>query len=46
VRLLERGLTHDLGADADVRLDFAEDGVRAALRFRVGEPMLARAGTP
>ncbi len=32
-RLLERGLGSDLGPGASVRLDFAPDGVRAAIRF-------------
>jgi PAS domain S-box-containing protein len=43
VRLLERGLVHDLGPGAEVDLTFAEDGVRATLRFRVGLPSLTRA---
>lgn len=40
MRLLERGLAHDLGPGAEVRLTFPEDGMRAALRFRTGLPML------
>jgi two-component sensor histidine kinase len=45
VRLLERGLVHDLGPGAEVKLDFPEDGVRATLSFRVGLPSLQRAET-
>jgi PAS domain S-box-containing protein len=44
VRLLERGLAHDLGAGAEVTLLWPEDGLRAQLRFRVGLPALERAG--
>jgi two-component sensor histidine kinase len=40
VRLLERGVAHDLGAGAEVRLSVPEDGVQAVLRFRVGQPVL------
>ncbi len=40
MRLLERGLAHDLGPGAEVLLTFPEDGVRAALRFRTGLPTL------
>ncbi|WP_232479090.1 sensor histidine kinase, partial [Roseomonas rosulenta] len=43
VRLLERGLVHDLGPGAEVKLHFPEEGVRATLSFRVGLPSLARA---
>lgn len=43
VRLLERGLVHDLGPGAEVSLQFPEDGVRAKLRFSVGLPSLVRA---
>jgi PAS domain S-box-containing protein len=43
VRLLERGLVHDLGPGAEISLRFPEDGVRASLRFRVGVPSLASA---
>jgi PAS domain S-box-containing protein len=32
-RLLERGLARDLGAGAEVKLDFAPAGLRAAIRF-------------
>ena len=32
-RLFERGLARDLGAGADVSLDFAPTGLRAAIRF-------------
>ncbi len=32
-RLLERGLARDLGAGAEVELDFAPTGLRAAVRF-------------
>jgi two-component sensor histidine kinase len=45
VRLLERGLVHDLGPGAEVKLDFPEDGVRATLSFRVGLPSMQRAET-
>jgi len=45
MRLLERGLVHDLGPGAEVKLDFAEDGVRATLNFRTGLPSLQRAET-
>ena len=45
VRLLERGLVHDLGPGAEVNLQFPEEGVRASLRFRVGLPSLVRAET-
>jgi len=38
VRLLERGLAHDLGPGAEVRLSFEEDGLRATLRFGTGLP--------
>jgi PAS domain S-box-containing protein len=40
IRLLERGLVHDLGPGADVRLRFPEDGVEASVRFRAGQPSL------
>jgi two-component sensor histidine kinase len=43
VRLLERGLAHDLGPGAEVTLAFPEDGLRASLRFRVGAAALTRA---
>ncbi|WP_230168979.1 PAS domain-containing protein [Roseomonas sp. CECT 9278] len=43
VRLLERGLVHDLGPGAEVKLQFPEEGVRAILNFRVGLPSLLRA---
>ncbi|TDH64143.1 hypothetical protein E2C06_01990 [Dankookia rubra] len=33
-RLLERGLVHDLGADAEVALAFEPTGLRASIRFR------------
>ncbi|MBR0680606.1 PAS domain-containing protein [Roseomonas eburnea] len=38
LRVLERGLTHDLGPGAEVSVLFPEDGVRAVIRFRVGLP--------
>jgi two-component sensor histidine kinase len=38
LRLLERGLVHDLGEGAAVSLRFPEDGLEALMRFRVGEP--------
>ena len=40
VRLLERGVAHDLGPGAEVRLSFPEDGVQAVIRFRAGLPVL------
>lgn len=40
MRLLERGLAHDLGPGAEVRLRFPEEGVEAQMRFRVGQPSL------
>ena len=43
VRLLERGLVHDLGPGAEVKLQFPEEGVRASLSFRVGVRSLTRA---
>ncbi len=43
VRLLERGLVHDLGPGTEVDLQFLEEGLRATLCFRVGLPSLARA---
>ncbi|MBR0648987.1 PAS domain-containing protein [Roseomonas terrae] len=36
MRLLERGLAHDLGPGATVRLHFPESGVTAEMRFRAG----------
>lgn len=44
MRLLERGLIHDLGPGADVALTFPEDGVRVVMRFRTGLPALETAG--
>lgn len=38
LRLLERGLVHDLGEGASVSLRFPEEGLEALIRFRVGEP--------
>jgi PAS domain S-box-containing protein len=43
MRLLERGLAHDLGPDADVQLRFPEGGVTALIRFRAGLPALQAA---
>jgi PAS domain S-box-containing protein len=43
VRLLERGLAHDLGPGAEVSLRFPEEGAHASLRFRVGLPSPLRA---
>lgn len=40
MRLLERGLAHDLGPDAEVTLDFAPEGLRVRMRFRAGSPVL------
>jgi PAS domain S-box-containing protein len=40
LRLLERGLAHDLGPDAEVDLRFNRDGVTARIRFRAGMPAL------
>ncbi|HWT08949.1 MAG TPA: sensor histidine kinase, partial [Roseomonas sp.] len=40
MRLLERGLAHDLGPGAEVRLRFPEDGVAVLMRFRAGLPAL------
>jgi hypothetical protein len=40
LRLLERGLAHDLGPGAEVQLRFPEDGVEAQMRFRAGQPNL------
>lgn len=40
LRLLERGLVHDLGPGAEVQLRFPEDGVEAQMRFRAGQPNL------
>lgn len=40
MRLLERGLVHDLGPGADVSVTFPEDGLVAVMRFRVGVPAL------
>lgn len=41
MRLLERGLVHDLGPGAEVKVQFPEEGVRVAMRFRAGLPELA-----
>jgi len=38
LRLLERGLVHDLGEGAAVSLRFPEEGLEALIRFRVGQP--------
>ncbi|NMJ40103.1 PAS domain-containing protein [Roseomonas sp. JC162] len=43
MRLLERGLMHDLGPGADVALTFPEDGLRVVMRFRTGLPALEKA---
>lgn len=40
MRLLERGLVHDLGPGAEVHISFPEDGVQAVMRFRAGLPIL------
>nr|WP_255568620.1 PAS domain-containing protein [Neoroseomonas alba] len=40
MRLLQRGLAHDLGPDAKVTLDFAPEGLRVRMRFRAGQPAL------
>ncbi|MEO3474527.1 PAS domain-containing protein [Roseomonas sp. CAU 1739] len=40
MRLLERGLAHDLGPGADVQMRFPQDGVTMAMRFRAGLPAL------
>ncbi len=40
MRLLERGLAHDLGPDSDVQVQFPEHGVAALMRFRAGSPVL------
>lgn len=41
MRMLERGLVHDLGPGADVKISFPGDGVRVTLQFRAGVPALA-----
>ncbi|MBR0674356.1 sensor histidine kinase, partial [Neoroseomonas soli] len=41
MRMLERGLTHDLGPGAEVNVSFPEEGLRVAMRFRAGLPSLA-----
>jgi two-component sensor histidine kinase len=40
MRLLERGLAHDLGPGADVQLRFPEEGVVVLMQFRAGLPAL------
>ena len=40
MRLLERGLVHDLGPYAEVQLRFPPDGVTVMMRFRAGLPAL------
>lgn len=40
MRLLERGLVHDLGPDADVQIRFAPAGVGVVIRFRSAAPAL------
>ena len=40
MRLLERGLAHDLGPGAAVQLHFPEDGVAVTMQFRAGLPAL------
>ncbi|MBP0464681.1 PAS domain-containing protein [Roseomonas sp. PWR1] len=47
MRLLERGLAHDLGPGAAVRVSFAEDGARIEMRFHVRQrALLAPPVTP
>lgn len=41
VRLIERGLLHDLGPGAEVSLEFPEEGVRVQARFRVAASGMA-----
>lgn len=41
MRLLERGLAHDLGPGATVRIAFPEEGVRVDIRFPVRPRVLA-----
>jgi hypothetical protein len=40
MRLLERGLAHDLGPDSEVELRFPPEGVTVRIRFRAGSPVL------
>lgn len=40
MRLLERGLAHDLGPNAEVQLRFPPEGVTVLMRFRAGSPAL------
>lgn len=40
MRLLERGLAHDLGPGAAVQLHFPEDGLAVTMQFRAGLPAL------
>ena len=40
MRLLERGLAHDLGPNAEVQLRFPPEGVTVRMRFRAGSPAL------
>ena len=40
LRLLERGLAHDLGPDAEVKVTFAPEGLRVRVRFRASAPAL------
>ncbi len=46
MRLLERGLAHDLGPGSSVRVAFAEDGVRVEMRFRARQRGLLPAPAP
>ncbi len=41
MRLIERGLVHDLGPGAEVSLEFPEDGLRVVARFHVASASLA-----
>lgn len=45
MRLLERGLVHDLGPGAEVTLAFHEDGLQAVMQFRAGVPALIPVAT-
>lgn len=38
LRVLERGVAHDLGPGAEVHVQFPEDGVSVTMRFRAGLP--------